>query len=401
MGGFAPGAIAEPTLVTTHRDPASLVGARVIADVADEIHFVEPKASPLCAVLGGIKKKRKAHQYRVDWIEKDPLPRRLTVTGAHTSAVTTVNVIAGDGTKVGINYVLQNTRTKEQIVLTATPGADALAVVRGIGGGAATMDDGDTLIFTRAVYPDGSGLGAMKSTVERAEYNLCEIVRTPAGQTGREMHTDLYGGSDLLSERQAQAVEHNKSMEYAVLLGKRHSRTHANGHLQTMMNGLENVIETNVWDLGGVVTPTYDAFTLWLEYVMQYGKSGKRFGRGVKYLFASDHWLTVIQGWMTNQLEYRPLDKQIGVEAATIKTTHGTVKVVPEPILSEFNSDMAFLLDLSEMRYVYLQGRDTKLLKNRQGNDEDLYEEELFTDFSIEISNQRAHGIARGLPSAA
>jgi len=134
---------------------------------------------------------------------------------------------------------------------------------------------------------------------------------------------------------------------------------------------------------------------------MQHGRSGKRFGRSVKYLYASDHWLTVIQGWMTQQLEYRPLDKQIGVEAATIKTTHGTVKVVPEPILSEFHSDMAFLLDMSELRYVYLQGRDTKLLKNRQGNDEDLYEEELMTDFSIELSNQRAHGIARGLPDAA
>jgi len=401
MGGFAPGAIAEPTLVTTHRDPASLVGARIIADVADEIHFIEPKASPLTAVLGGIRKKRKATQYRVDWMEKDPLPRRLTVNGSHTAAVTTVNVVSGDGTKVGINYVLQNTRTGEQVVLTATPAADALAVVRAIGGGAAVMDDGDTLVFTRAVFPGGSALGVMKSTVERDEYNLCEIIRTAIGFTGREMNTDLYGGSDLLSERTAQAVEHNKSKEYALLFGRRHSRTHANGHLQTMMNGLENVIETNVWDLGGQVTPTYAAFTLWLEHAMQHGKSGKRFGRGVKYFFCSDHWLTVIQSWMEQQLEYRPLDKQIGVEAATIITMHGQVKIVPEPILSEFHSDMGFLLDMGNLRYVYHQGRDTKLLKNRQGNDEDLYEEELFSDISVEISNQRAHGIARGLPDAA
>lgn len=400
MGGFAPGTIAEPTLILTHRDPATLVGARVIADVADDIVFIEPKAAPLCAILGGIRKKRKATQYRVDWMEKDPLPRRLTVTGAVTASATTVNVIAGDGVKAAANFVLQNTRTKEQVLVTVVA-TDALTVTRGIGEGNAIMNDGDTLIFTRAVYPDGSALGAMKSTVERDEYNLCEIIRTPIGFTGREMNTDLYGGSDLLSERTAQAVEHNKSCEYAFLLGRRHSLTHANGHLQTMMNGLENVIETNVWDLGGVVNPTYASFTLWLEHAMQHGKSGKRFGRGVKYLYASDHWLTVIQSWMEAQLEYRPLDKQIGVDAATIVTTHGTVKVVPEPILSEFHSDMAFLLDMGDLRYVYHQGRDTKLLKNRQGNDEDAYEEELFSDISIEIKNQRAHGIARGLPTAA
>jgi hypothetical protein len=385
-----------PSLTSGFRDISQTLSNRVIADVADDILFYEPKSAPLCAITGAIRKKRKATQYQVNWIEKEPYPRKVTVNGAQTAGDVSVEVAVGQGTRVAANYVLMNLRTREH-VLVSSISTDTLTVVRGIGGGAAAMLDGDELVFTRAVFEDGADVGTMKGTQETNNYNYCEIIRRPYGFTGRQQNTDLYGGKDPVTERKAQGIEHMKDIEYAMLFGKRHSRTGTGGRLQTFMGGLEFFITSNVYDLNNT-EPTFRSFNEWLEVAMQYGEGGKRFGSGTKYFFCSDRWLTIIDGWKEDKLEMRVLDDKLDIEVAELKTSHGRVIIVPEPILSDDHAGYGFLLDLNHLRYTYHQGRDTKIYENRQGNGVDAYEEEYLTDVCLEVQLEGAHGLVKGLP---
>jgi hypothetical protein len=397
-----PAARPIPSIVTGIRDPGSTVAQRIIADVQDEILLYMPSAAPLTTLSGMMRKKRETTQYAFDWLEKDEFPRSVTNTTVDAVGnVTTVAVTAGQGVRVAPNFVLRNRTTGEQMLVTAVA-TDSLTVVRGIGNGGVglAIANGQILDFLRAVYPDGAGIGTMKSIKEDRKFNYTEIVRTPFGFTGRQMNTDMYGGKDPMTEKKWHGIEHAKSLENSMFFGKRHTQNAASGMIQSFTGGLESFIATNVWDLAGL-NLTERAFVEFLEFGMKWGRGGsnERGGDATKYLFASRSWLTEIEFFAKPRIQYRPIDKRIGLKAGFYDTTHGTVVLVMTPILDGAHADKAFLVDMNHIRYAYHQGRDTKLLDNRQANDIDGESFEYMTDFGAQIELEAAHGILKGLPT--
>lgn len=394
--GFQQTPRSAATTVTGFRDPSSTLSQRIIADVADEIAYYEPKSAPLTAILKHIRRTRKATQYQVNWLEKEPYPRKVTSSADYTSGDVSIVLSAGQGARVAVNYVLRNLRTRENLLVTVVS-TDTLTVTRGIGGGNAAILTGDTFLILNGTFEDGSDVGTMKSTQETNNYNYCQIIRRPYGFTGRQQNTDLYGGRDPDTERKSMGVEHMKDLEYAFLFGKRHSMTGAGGRLQTFMGGVEWFITSNVYDLNGT-EPTLRSFLEFLEVAMQYGEGGIRFGSGTKYFFCSDRWLTIINEWKEQKLIMKPLDDTLDLEVTELNTSHGKVILVPEPILTESHPDYGFLLDLNHLVYRFHQGRDTKILEHRQGNGVDAVEEEYLTDVTLQLELEGAHGLVKGLP---
>jgi hypothetical protein len=398
MGGFTPVLRADPTLVSGTRDPGTTVSQRIIADVKDEIALYMPDSAPVMAITSHLRKKREATQYQYDWLTKDEYPRNVTTSIAYASGDVSIVLSAGQGDRIAVNYVLMNKRTREHILVTGVS-TDTLTVVRGIGGIQEAMNAGDVLEFQRAVFEDGAGIGTLKSVKEDREFNYTEIIRTPFGFTGRQQNTSLYGGKDPNTERKWQGVEHSHSIENMLLFGRRHSRTGTGGKLQTFSGGIEYFLRSSVWNLNGNM-PTERSFIEWLEYSMLYGKGGVLNGSKTKYLFCSGRWLTIIESWARDKIQYRPLDTRVGIKVGFFDTAHGTVILVRQPLFVGDHGGMAMLLDLNHVRYVYHQGRDTKLLDNRQANDVDGMQEEYFSDCGLELELEAAHGMAVGLPLA-
>lgn len=396
--GFTPNPRAGATIQTGMRDVAGTLSQRVIADVADEIIYYEPKSAPLTAILKHIKRTMKATQPQFHWIEKDPLPRSVQSSADYADpSATSIVLASGHGGRVGANYVLLNTRSRESMLVTVVS-TDTLTVVRGLGTSTGTILTTDTIIITRAVFEEGSDVGSQKTTQERDNYNYCETIRRAFGFTGRQQNTDLYGGKDPDTERKAQGVEHMKDIEAALLFGNRDSFTGAGGKQQTFTGGLEFFITSNVYDVAGT-EPTLRAFMEFMEVVMQEGEGGVQFGSGTKYFFCSNRWLTTFDGWKEQKLEMKPIDNTLDLEVAEIVTSHGKIILVPEPLLDKMgHPDWGFVLDLNHLVYRFYQGRDTKILEGRQGNGIDGYIEEYLTDFGLQIELEAAHGIVKGLP---
>ena len=393
-----PAARTAATMVSGARNINSVPAARVVIDIADDIILWEPEATPLVTLTAGLRKKRKALQQQYQWIEKDPYPREVVVSGAVTAIATALNVAAGNGARVATNYVLLNRRTRENI-LVRTVATDALSVVvRALGGVVDAMVDGDILEFVGIAAEDGAGIGTLKSIQEVINYNYTQIFRTPFGFTGREANTEMYGGRDPVTEQKWQGIEHRKSIERAFFFGKRHSLTGPLGNPQTMTGGAEYYINSNVWDLGGN-EPNERAFTEYLEYAMKYGDGGHAFGSGHKMLYASRRWVTVIEGWGKDRLRQTELgNSKVGMKVTQFVTTHGIIDIMPVNIFDGEHAGYAFLIDPNHVRYAYHQGRDTKLLKDRQGNDIDGEQHEYFSDCGFQMELEGAHGLLKGLP---
>lgn len=396
MGSFVPVPRDAPTMVSGDRSFNNTLAGRQKIDMREEIERLQPSAGPLQTLSSKGRKKREVGNYEFKFLEKAQLPRTLTVNGAQLAADTSIEVSTGHGDRSAANYVLRNTRTGEQILVTSVS-TDTLTVVRGIGGTAMDMADGDTLYFMRAVYAEGSDSGTPKSTKEESEYNYVETIRTPYGWTGRQMNADLYGGSDVTTEKEWQAIEHKKSIETMFYFGRRHTRTESNGQLRTFAGGLDYFISSNRWDLNGQAV-TEAAWKDFLQEALRAGKGGYQNGKGVKYLFASANWVSAINNFVEDMVEYRPFDDIIGFAAKEYKSPFGRVMILHSALLDELAPDMAFLVDLNHFRYVYFKGRDTRIETEIQDPGVDGREDEWMSDVGCEVTWQESHAILSGLP---
>jgi hypothetical protein len=387
----------EPTPVTGYRAPEDGISNRVVIDMADKILLFMPEAQPFLTLTGKIKGKRKAFNKKFEWLEKDFKPRKLTVSGAQTDVDTSIELVTNDGAKAAANDFVRNTRTGE-IFLVSSIATDTLTVVRAIGAAGVAMNDGDVLVILGSSYPDNSLIGTFKSITEYPNFGYTQIFRTPFGFTGRDLVTELYGGSDKMNETKWQAVEHKRSIEYAAFFGKRHLIAAAGGVKdRSFTGGLEYAIQSNVWNVSGVALNSR-VFNEFLEEGLRWGKGGRiQGGAATKYLLCSSRWLTEINGWAEAKLEYRVLDSTIGFAAMEYKSPHGRVMLLPAPLLDEFHPDYAFLVDVNHVDYVYLRQRDTKLLDNRQENDRDGEAYEYFSDCGFQVEFEQSHALLKGI----
>lgn len=388
MAEFAPNARSAPSMISGSRGHEQLTSARVVVDMQDDILLFQPEATPLLTLTAKLRRKREAVNPLFEWLEKDEYPRTLDVTAAYDSDDTSVSVTAGQEARVYPNAVVQNVRTGELILVGATSSGTLSSLTRGIGGGQSDGIIGDKLLFVFNAIEDGADTPAQRSIQEFALSNRTQIVRTAFGFTGRDLVVELYGGRDEMTETKWQAIEHKRSIEYLQMFGKKHLITGT--HQQTFSDGLDNRITTNRWNIAGTDL-TEDAWIAFLGYTMKWGKGGNQNGKGTKYLLSSSQWLSEINGFARDRLQYRVLDDQIGFSAMEYVSPHGRVMLLHSPLLDYYHPERAYLVDLNHGRYVYLRGRDTKLHYDRQGNGIDGRINEYISDVGAQWEFEHAH----------
>lgn len=73
-------------------------------------------------------------------------------------------------------------------------------------------------------------------------------------------------------------------------------------------------------------------------------------------------------------------------------TSYGTFKVMYDPLLSgSVYGGYGYALDVENIRYTYLKGRDTKLRTGIQANDKDGVVDEYLTECSLEVRLPKTH----------
>ena len=177
-------------------------------------------------------------------------------------------------------------------------------------------------------------------------------------------------------------------------LGKKGKDTH-NGKPRRTTGGIlefltENVLEVsaNSANSGGL---TEQAFTEWLEDVFRYGSSEK-------ILFACGRLCTIIDLWAQNKLKTVPGERTYGVKIKEYVSSHGTLFIVKHKLFEgAVYGGMGVILDMNNVAYCPLKGRDTKLLTGRQDPDEDAVKDEYITEFGVEVRLPKTHAIIKGV----
>lgn len=374
-------------------DQDILQNQRVI-DMDEDIAMLDPEVSQFFTIVNRVS-SRPAHSSKVEWLEDQLDPRLSSVAGVETDSTTTIDVAAGEGSYFRAGDLVRNARTGEAIRVTSVT-TDALTVTRSVGSvAAAAMAAGDQLLIVGNAAAQGATLGTRKVTKKVAQYNYEQIQRNPYGFTNTLAASKLYGGSEPMQERKKKLVVHKRAIEYTLFWGARELVT-SGSEPQGYSGGLFEFNTTNVFDAAGALSKTL--LDTYLRTLLQHGHGDS------KVLFVSPLVAQAISAFLRDA--YQPADVKQKLYGAKvdgwISGAYGyRVPVIVKRDWNDFSSastqygGWAFLVDIANVTWRPL--RSTKLLTNRQANDADEVSEEYLTEFSLEVQQEKTHGLITGV----
>jgi len=366
---------------------------RLRIDMSEKIAELEPNASPLITLTKKMKRRRVVTNPEFNWMEQDPGNRwdAINNSAGYNNSATVWAVDNAGYFRVG--DIVQVPRTTEVVLVTAVDNTgNTITVNRGWGGSTtARLEDDEPLVILGNANEEGAKLREIKTTEPVKKTNYTQILRTPVGVTNTLAATSTYGPKAMAYYRHLDGINHAIDMERTMWLGKKGKDIH-NGKPRRTTGGILEFLTENVLDVSAITGGlTEQAFTEWLEDVFRYGSSEK-------ILFACGRLCTIIDLWAQNKLKTVPGERTYGVKVKEYVSSHGTLYIVKHKLFEgPVYGGMGVILDMNNVAYCPLKGRDTKLLTARQDPDEDAVKDEYITEFGVEVRLPKTHAIIKGV----
>lgn len=373
------------------RGTSNILEKRLKIEMDDTIAELQPDANPLLAITSKIS-KRPVTSYKYEWMEEDPAARWFKAKAQVEAAGTSLEIDDTAGVQVAVDDLLKVAETGEVMLVTAvTPGSGKVTVTvkRGVGStkGAIIKANAYILIMSNAL-PQGSNAPAEKRTNPFVQYNYTQIFKTPFSITNTLNASAQIGEDELARLRRKAGVQHALSIEYALMFGERsidltgaQPRTTTGGVLESLVN-TPNILNKA---LNAVTQEDMDEF---LAKVFNYGSQ-------TKFCAASPSLLGLFTKWAKEKLMVTSNETKFGMNVMSYVCPYGELKLTKHPLLVDGYDGYGIVLDLDQVSYRPLTGRDTTLLTNIQENDEDGERDMYLTEAGLEVKLPRMHGLIK------
>jgi hypothetical protein len=374
-------------------DDADILANERVIDMDPVIAMLDPDVSQFTTLLMRVA-RQDAFSTKVEWLEDQLFPRLSAVVSGGATDGATITVTAGTGGYFRAGDVIRNAKTGVACIVTSVA-TDTLTVGNHIGAVAfAACTAGDQLVIVGNASAQGASLGTRAITQRVPQYNYTMIQRNPYGFTRSLMASKLYGGPVPDKERKKKAVEHKRAIEYTLFWGARNLDLTGSSPKGTA-GGLFEFIASNVKNAAG---------TLSKSLLDQYMKDFLQHGNQNGVLFVSPTVAMAISGflrdaWFPAEVGQRLWGAKVD---GFISGAYGfQVPVIVKRDWNDFSTSStqyggwAFYVNMDSMELHVL--RSTELLRDRQANDADSYDEEYLTEFAPVIKQESQHGIIKGV----
>lgn len=244
-------------------------------------------------------------------------------------------------------------------------------------------------------------------------YNLTQIFRKPITITGTALKTSAKFDEQGIFPDQSKeaAVDFAREMEWAYLFGERAQLGSASTSITRYMGGILYFLR--LWEAGttygntaatadtddtkriitnSAATVSIDQFDGWMERVFRISnnKSTEKLAFCGSGALLTLNRLFKRNGMVTTPM---PLKETYGMDVRAYTCPSGTLYLKTHPLMSQ-NSTMRYnmlIVDVPNLMYVNLRGRDMELLTNRQDNDADYRKDEWLAESSLELDLPESH----------
>jgi hypothetical protein len=367
-------------------------------DFGDNIAMLDPSANPF-TLLTRLADKRRTVATSYSHFEDRRKARFDTTSSTATTTIQTIPVTTG--AYYAQWDLWQNTRTGEVFRVDGVAGNN-ITVTRniaptGVGTGTA-MNSGDELMLVGTAQPENDTSKPARSDVPSQVTNNTQIFRTPleASNTLRASGSQV-SPDEWARQNKDKGIEHSLDIESAFLFGKKSTTTPGSAADRTTAGILAH-ITTNQTDAGGDLSEAE-----WNAYMASIF-TGSTAGANRKLFLASATVVGALNKFPASKQQTRNDETTYGMDVTTYTSPFGTVKLIYHRLLRGTKyGGYGIAIDMDNVAYRYLSNdqeqRDTKLLTNRQPNDQDGRKDEYLTECGVQVMLQEAHGVLTGVTS--
>mgnify|MGYP001560597315 CR=1 FL=1 len=333
---------------------------------------------------------------------RDHLPARAMVVETAVADATTATVVlkASDENAFIIpGSILVNATTGEFMHVSAVNlGTRTLTVVRNVGGTTHNIAANAELFVSGYAAKEGADTPEPISFDARVALNYTQIFRQAFSLTGTLKETYLRTGPKADEMRTKALKLHMSDIERAMFFGKKHIINGNTAEPTRFTGGIINSI-TGVTDLATATTPgkmvENEFDRLLIDNVFAWGSKEKLCFCGPTI---AGHMQQIGKArWQPQQVE-----GSYGIGFVRYRTFAGDLLVHVHPQFRQIPgmTDSAVIIDFPYVKYRFMQGRDTDLLENRQGNGEDREKHEWLTECGLELLQDMVHHFIKGWKTA-
>lgn len=384
----------------------------------------EAGKAPLTA-LTSLMKTRSVDDPAYHWFEKSLDDRRFALhatsgdlTAPAAGTVDTITLASGETAKtLKAGDLLRVEHTGEILFVNADPASDtSFTVIRGFASTTPTAVDANganvnpNLVVMGSAFEEGS-LAPTGINFDPTEvYNYCQIFRSSLELTGTAIQTRLRT-EDAVKEAKRECLEYiGVDMERAFFFGKR-STTTRNGKPQRTTNGLINYIPSgNTYSFASQTVTMAQIEAQMLE-AFRYGSSQKMIFAGNRAIMALG---TCIRKNTSAQWQIREGVKEYGMEVMKLTSPFGELTIKSHPLFNQMASSTngassqyyaadtwMWLLDMSNIQYVYVRERDLKYMDDQEANGMDGMKAGYLAECGLEVHHASTHSLWKNMYSGA
>lgn len=379
--------------ITGARSTTGILSDQLAIDLGDRISLLEPDAQPL-AVFSRRAGKKKAVSTKFHWLEDQAKPRYDAVNNGAGYNASATSIVVDHGAYFAQWDIILVSRTGERIRVDGVS-TNTLTVTRGIGSTAAAINDNDELVLIGSAQPEGDTSKPSRSDNPSKITNHTQIFRTPFESTGSLLASAFQvAPADWPHQANKAGIEHAKDIEYAFNFGSKSATTPGSNEVRTT-GGVLSFISTNQTDAGGDLSEAeFNAFML---QVMRYGSRAK-------LAMASGVGVSALNKFPAAKQQTRNDETTYGMNVTHYTSPFGSLNLVYHRLYEGTKyGGYIVVVDMDEVAYRFLGNdqvsRDTKVLPNRQANDQDGRKDEYLSEVGLQLGTERAHGVLTGITS--
>ena len=375
-------AIPGPIVTTTiDRD-------RLAIDCSKTITQLIPQADPYAVILMKARKEATDTSEFI-WYDDEPVGWWTQIDDANISdsGADTETLNVKDASLFAVHDIIKVPRTGEIMRVTQSTSNDStqqIKVVRGYGTTtAAELDNEDWLMLTASAMEQNSNAPASKLNQPTKYTNYTQIVRTTFDESMTSAHElKRAGGKERNRLRAKKLLEHRLAIARVSLWGEKREDT-SSGKLRRLTAGINSFI-TKRKDMNGDMTEAeWEAFL----------EEGFEYGSRTKLLVCSRTVGGAINMIAQNKIVTSSGEETYGIRLPMYRSFHGDVIIAVDRSLEKAYAGYGFLLDMKNIKYRPLNGRDTKLHPNIQANDVDGWIDEYLTEFGMMVRQPKTHAV--------
>jgi len=364
-------------------------------DVSDIIGIVSPYETPLLDALGD--SLRSATSTFHQWLEDELLPNKDTVRDdsiVNPASATEFDVVNPGRFRVGDQ--IQISGSYELMLVTAITGS-ALTVVRGYAGTTPEdVEDNAVINILGNAALEGADKPAARFTNRVRKSNFTQIFTAAVEVSGSDLAANQLGLADEMDyQKQERLRELLRDLENTVINGGQASANPQGASaVRRTMRGIIQHLTTSVFTAGAGDFPAgLDLDEAKINYALR--KIWETSSGNIDLIVVNGCQKRRINSFLTAQRSYGPDDTAYRDMVSVYQSDFGVCRIVTTRWMPQ---DAVLLLDSSRLAVMPLAGRSFHFKPLASSGDYECGE--LIGEYTLELKNEAAHGLIKGLNKA-